>query len=111
MKGKGKGFGGECWTCDEKGHRSQECPNNKAAIEISSVEKEIHVGRVLAIAQVQVQDSAPEPPAPLLLSGNGWQIINDKRTSGSEMQDHSLFVQSRADDFNDIRGATRGGRG
>ena len=58
-KGKGKGFMGECWTCGERGHRSNECTNQnpKTAMEIGSVEEEqLHVGGVWAIAQVQAQE-------------------------------------------------------
>ena len=40
-KGTGKGFMGECWTCGERGHRSNECTNQnpKTAIEIGSVRR------------------------------------------------------------------------
>jgi hypothetical protein len=45
--GGGKGFGGECWTCGQKGHRSNDCPNKgKTGAEISEVE----VGGVWTIA-------------------------------------------------------------
>ena len=56
MEREGKGFGGECWTCGEKGHRSNECPNKEGAAEIGSVEeaaRERSVGGVWAIAQVK----------------------------------------------------------
>ena len=61
VKGKGKAFGGECWTCGERGHRSNECTNHKLAqgdkqpMEIGSVEKETNVGGVWATAQVQTK--------------------------------------------------------
>jgi hypothetical protein len=64
-KGKGKGFMGECWTCGEKGHRSNECTNQHvktAAMEIGSVERDLNVGGVWAIAQVQAEE-------------DDWQVV------------------------------------
>ena len=56
-KGKGKSFGGECWTCGEKGHRSSECDHGrKADMEIGSVEQEVGVRGVWAIAQVKAEE-------------------------------------------------------
>ena len=56
-KGKGRSFGGERWTCGEKGHQSSECDHGrKADMEIGSVEQEVGVGGVWAIAQVKAEE-------------------------------------------------------
>ena len=59
-KGKGKGgFGGECWVCGEKGHRSYECPGSKkeGTAEIGSVEEadDTKITAVWTIAQVTAE--------------------------------------------------------
>ena len=56
-KTKGKGFGGECYNCGEKMHRSSECQKPNSSIEIGSVEdsREVQVGGVWAIAHVMAE--------------------------------------------------------
>ena len=31
-KGKGKGIKGACWTCNEIGHRAEDCPKKKTDV-------------------------------------------------------------------------------
>ena len=63
---------GECWTCGEKGHRSNECTHQKSAMEIGSVEEEeLNVGGVWAIAQVQAQE-------------DGWKVSQSRKTRRKE---------------------------
>ena len=47
-KAKGKGFGGDCWNCGEKGHRANECQKTVSPMEIGSVEEDedVKVGGV-----------------------------------------------------------------
>ena len=73
-KGKGGGFGGECWKCGERGHRQQDCPGNKTAMDIGNVETQdslktvgsvdVGVGGVWMISQVAVQDEPAEANKP-----------------------------------------------
>ena len=58
-KGSSKGFGGQCWTCGEAGHRSNECPRNTKVAEIRSVseeQSELNVGGVWSIGCVEVSE-------------------------------------------------------
>ena len=65
-KGKGKTFDGECWSCGERGHRSQDCQKGKSVTNIGSVEEEqeTYVGRVWSIAHVEAE-----------VVDAGWKVV------------------------------------